>query len=75
MCALDLFVRSLGVMSCNHDGFHGFRSSYDRSRGVLVYFWTCESCGRRLGEARREEYRPQFDRRGNDQFLTLMATR
>lgn len=42
---------------------------YDRNSGVLVYFWTCESCGKRLGEARREDYRPQFDPQGNQRFL------
>jgi len=73
MQTLDQFVRSLEVMSCNHDGFHGTISRYDQTRGVLVYFWVCESCGRRLAEARREEYRPRFDRTGNDRFLT--ATR
>jgi hypothetical protein len=36
---------------------------------VLVYFWTCERCGARLDEARREDYRPAFDPHGNDRFL------
>jgi hypothetical protein len=58
-------------MQCSHTHFHGIRTSYDRSRGVLVYFWTCETCGKRLGEARREEYKPQFDPRGNDRFLSV----
>jgi hypothetical protein len=49
------------AMKCNHDGFHAIGTRYDQSRGVLVYFWTCESCGRSLGEAHREEYRPRFD--------------
>jgi hypothetical protein len=74
MYAEDEFVRSLDVMTCKHDGFHGIGSRYDQTRGVLVYFWTCESCGRRLGEARREDYRPRFDPRGNLPFLTT-ATR
>jgi hypothetical protein len=56
-------------MVCQHDGFHAIRTTYDRATGVLVYFWTCERCGRRLGEARREEYRPAFDPRGNRRFL------
>jgi hypothetical protein len=56
-------------MDCNHDGFHGIHSAYDHASGVLVYFWTCERCGARLREARREEYRPTFDPRGNQPFL------
>ena len=56
-------------MTCSHAEFHGIRTMYDRNSGVLVYFWTCESCGKRLGEARREEYRPQFDPQGNARFL------
>jgi hypothetical protein len=58
-------VRSLKAMTCDHDGFHGIGSRYDQTLGVLVYFWTCESCGRSLGEAHREEYRPQFDPSGS----------
>jgi hypothetical protein len=58
-------------MKCIHDGFHGIRTSYDRGQGLLVYFWTCEQCGTKLTEARREEYRPTFDRRGNDPYLAV----
>jgi len=60
-------------MSCTHTDFHGIRTMYDRSRGVLVYYWTCESCGKRLNEARREEYRPQFDPQGNQRFLAAAS--
>jgi hypothetical protein len=52
-------------MKCSHDGFHGIGTTYDRSRGVLVYFWTCDRCGERLREARRDEYRPSFIPHGN----------
>jgi hypothetical protein len=55
--------------TCGHDGFHEISSSYDRGHGVLVYFWTCERCGTKLSEARREQYRPSFDPRGNETFL------
>jgi hypothetical protein len=55
-------------MRCGHDGFHAIRTVYDRPTGVLVYFWTCEACGERLGEAHREIYRPRFDPRGNQRF-------
>jgi hypothetical protein len=54
------------AMGCSHDGFHSIRTAYDQRRGVLVYLWTCERCGNELGEARREQYRPRFDPRGND---------
>jgi hypothetical protein len=49
-------------MSCGHQGFHAIRTKYDHQAGVLVYFWTCEDCGERLGEARRESYRPRYER-------------
>ena len=57
-------------MYCAHEGFRGIGSAYDRLRSVLVYYWTCERCGRRLGEIRRDRYRPQFDPRGNERYLT-----
>jgi hypothetical protein len=60
-------------MACKHDGFHAIGTTYDIRRGVLVYHWTCEGCGKRLREAGRQEYRPQFDPRGNERYLT--ATR
>jgi hypothetical protein len=55
-------------MSCPHDGFRGIGTKYDRRRSVLVYFWTCERCGERLDEARREEYRPAFDPTGHSRI-------
>lgn len=58
-------------MSCSHDGFHSIISWYDHRAGVLVYFWSCERCGVRLNEARREPYRPQYEPRGNDRFLPV----
>jgi hypothetical protein len=58
-------------MGCSHDGYHTIRSSYDRASGVLVYLWTCERCGRSLREARRVDYRPSFDPRGNDNYPAL----
>jgi len=60
-------------VSCSHDGFHSIHSRYDRRAGLIVYFWTCERCGVRLNEARREPYRPHFDPHGNDRFLTAQA--
>ena len=59
-------------MTCTHEGYHGIRTTYDRRGGVLVYFWTCEVCGERLGEARREKYRPRYDRRGSQRVQSVM---
>ncbi|HEX2416409.1 MAG TPA: hypothetical protein VHJ37_14455 [Thermoleophilaceae bacterium] len=56
-------------MKCSHTGYRTIRSRYDRARGVLTYFWTCERCGAQLHEARRDDYRPSFDPRGNDPYL------
>jgi hypothetical protein len=56
-------------MACQHDDLHEIRTVYDRSTGILVYFWTCATCGERLDEVRREAYRPQFDPNGNTRFL------
>ena len=47
-------------MECQHDGYHAIETSYDRRRGVLIFVWTCEQCGSRLGEAGRQKYRPAF---------------
>ena len=55
-------------MACSHNGYHGIGTAYDRARGLLVYFWTCERCGERLREARREDYRPAYNPSGNDRF-------
>jgi len=52
--------------TCAHEGFHDIRTVYDRRRELLVFYWTCEDCGQRLGEAERAEYRPRFERRGPD---------
>jgi hypothetical protein len=59
-------------MKCIHDGFHSISSQYDPRLGVLVYLWTCESCGERLSEARRLAYRPSYDPRGNQKRGALL---
>lgn len=63
----------MGDMSCAHDGYHAIRTAYDRQSGVLLYFWTCERCGARLNEARRDQYRPSFDPHGHKRFLASEA--
>jgi hypothetical protein len=55
-------------MTCAHEGFHAIRTKYDQPQGVLIYFWTCERCGARLGEAHRLAYRPTYEPNGNGQF-------
>ena len=60
-------------MACPHDGFHDIQTTYDRKRGVLLYFWTCHRCGAGLGEAGRREYRPSFDPHGNDRAGQLKS--
>jgi hypothetical protein len=63
----------MALMACAHDGFHAIGTSYDRRSGLLVYFWACECCGARLGDARRERYRPTYDPHGNKRFLASQA--
>jgi hypothetical protein len=58
-------------MKCSHEGFHSVRSQYNRRSGVLVYLWTCDSCGARLKEAQRMSYRPSFDPHGNEKHAAL----
>ncbi|HEV3377482.1 MAG TPA: hypothetical protein VG126_09415 [Thermoleophilaceae bacterium] len=71
--ALSRQSRVSSPMACSHDGFHAIRTSYNRRSGVLVYFWACEQCGDRLGDARRERYRPSYDPHGSERFLTTRA--
>jgi hypothetical protein len=63
----------MAMTACGHDGFHAIGTKYDRRNGVLVYFWACERCNARLGEARRERYRPEYDPAGNERFATPRA--
>ena len=58
-------------MECQHDGYHAIETSYDRRRGVLIFVWTCEQCGTRLGEVGRQKYRPAFkESHGNAKLAT-----
>lgn len=58
-------------MSCTHQGLRAIRTTYDRRAGVLVYFWTCEVCGERLDEVRRESYRPRYDRDPSQRYQPI----
>jgi hypothetical protein len=60
-------------MLCSHEGFHAILTVYDRSHGVLVYFWVCERCGERLGEAGSREYRPSYVPNGNGGVPATLA--
>jgi hypothetical protein len=53
-------------MECTHDCYRDICTQYDRRSAVLVYFWTCEGCGTRLGEVARERYQPNFEPGGNE---------
>lgn len=48
-------------MPCTHEGFRDISSSYDLRRQVLVFFWTCERCGKHMGEAGRTDYQPRYE--------------
>jgi len=47
-------------VNCLHQELRTVSSRYDRERGLLIYFWVCEHCGRRLHEVGRLGYRPNF---------------
>ena len=72
-CGPEWHRLAMATVACAHDGFHATGTSYDRRSGVLVYFWACERCGARLGDARREPYRPSYDPHGNERFVTPRA--
>jgi hypothetical protein len=47
-------------MACEHDGYREIVSRYDRTHGLLMYYWRCEACGVLLHEATRLRYQPRF---------------
>jgi hypothetical protein len=44
-------------------------TTYDRGRGILVYFWRCDRCGAHLGEHQRAPYRPLYESGLQEQAL------
>jgi len=61
-------------MKCRHKGLHAIRTAYDQRAGILVFFWVCEVCGKRLGEVHRQSYRPRFDRCDRHPLRVRQAT-
>ena len=51
---------------CTHDGFHSGQGRYDHDSQRLRYVVVCDTCQAELREVHAQEYRPDFDPRGND---------
>jgi len=49
---------------CEHVGFHSGRGSYDQLTEQLRYVIVCDACDAEVRELERQEYRPQFAKRG-----------
>jgi hypothetical protein len=60
-------------MDCGHNTYRTIDSSYDHRRGLFVYYWRCEQCGERLGEAGRLSYRPNYRPRSTDSVFRDVA--
>ena len=60
-------------MACGHDSYRTIESRYDRRRGLLVFYWRCEHCGTRLGEAERLSYRPSYHPPSQSSSSTVSA--
>ena len=58
------------VMPCSHRGFRDISSTYDLHRQVLVFFWSCERCGKHMGEAGRTRYQPRYEPTRRDAPVT-----
>ena len=56
-------------MKCDHNQYRSVVTSYDRGRGILVYFWRCDRCGAHLGEHQRAPYRPLYESAHQEQAL------
>jgi hypothetical protein len=54
---------------CTHDGFHSGQGRYIQATGRLRYVVICDDCGTELREVTELDYQPDFDPRGNDQYL------
>ncbi len=56
-------------MACTHDGFHSGQGRYSHATQTLRYVLVCDDCHQELAQIHAEEYRPNYDPRGNDTFL------
>ena len=56
---------------CSHDGFHSGEGRYSADTQTLRYVVTCDACGAELREVTVQQYRPDFNPRGNDAFMTV----
>jgi hypothetical protein len=54
---------------CFHDGFHSGQTRYDAGSETLRYIVICDDCGEELREVLVQEYAPEYDAHGNDQYL------
>ncbi len=54
---------------CDHQGFHSGEGRYDPIAKRLRYVVVCDSCRAELREVSVESYAPNYDPRGNDEFL------
>lgn len=55
---------------CRHDGFHSGQGRYSRDTQRLRYVMVCDTCEQELREVVTMDYRPEFDPRGNEPYLT-----
>ncbi len=56
---------------CDHQGFHSGEGRYDAGANRLRYVVVCDSCRAELREVSVESYAPNFDPRGNDEYLKV----
>ena len=54
---------------CDHQGFHSGEGRYDETSRTLRYVVVCDACHDELREISVETYAPEYDPRGNDEFL------
>ncbi|WP_028060504.1 hypothetical protein [Candidatus Solirubrobacter pratensis] len=58
---------------CDHKGFHSGEGRYDEASRTLRYVVVCDACHVELREISVETYAPEYDPRGNDDFLSAAA--
>lgn len=54
---------------CDHKGFHSGEGRYDERARTLRYVVVCDACRTEVREVSVESYAPEFDPRGNDEYL------